>query len=40
MILISLFGYDLSNGLFIIDEPELHLHPYLLKRVVEALKEI
>ncbi len=40
MILISLFGYDLSNGLFIIDEPELHLHPYLLKNVVEVLKEI
>jgi putative ATP-dependent endonuclease of the OLD family len=40
MILISLFGYDLSNGLFIIDEPELHLHPYLLKSVVDVLKEI
>ena len=40
MILISLFGYDLSNGFLIIDEPELHLHPYLLKNVVEVLKEI
>ena len=40
MILFSLFGYDLSNGLFIIDEPELHLHPYMLKRLVATLKEI
>lgn len=40
MILFSLFWYDLSNGLFIIDEPELHLHPYMLKRLVETLKDI
>lgn len=40
MILFSLFGYDLSNWLFIIDEPELHLHPHMLKRLVEALKKI
>jgi len=40
MVLIALFGYDLSNGLFIIDEIELHLHPYLLKNMVDVLKEI
>lgn len=40
MILIALFGYDLSSGLFIIDEIELHLHPYLLKKMVDLLKEI
>lgn len=40
MILFSLLGYDLSNGLFVIDEPELHLHPYMLKRLVEILKII
>lgn len=40
MMLFSLFGYDLSNGLFIIDEPELHLHPYMLRNLVEVLKEI
>ena len=40
MILIALFGYDLSNWLFIIDEVELHLHPYLLKKMVDVLKEI
>jgi AAA15 family ATPase/GTPase len=38
--LIALFGYDLSSGLFIIDEIELHLHPYLLKKMVDLLKEI
>ena len=40
MVLFSLFGYDLSNWLFIIDEPELHLHPYMLKHLVETLKKI
>lgn len=40
MILFSLFGYDLSNWLFIIDEPELHLHPYMLKHLIEILKKI
>ena len=40
MMLFSLFGYDLSNGLFIIDEPELHLHPYMLKNLVDVLKEL
>lgn len=40
MMLFSLFGYDLSNWLFIIDEPELHLHPYMLKNLVDVLKEL
>ncbi len=40
MILFVLFWYDLSNGLFIIDELELHLHPYMLKKLVDTLKEI
>lgn len=40
MMLISLFWYDLSNWLFIVDEPELHLHPYMLRNVFEVLKDI
>lgn len=40
MIFFSIFWYDLSNWLFIIDEPELHLHPYMLKHLVECLKKI
>lgn len=40
LIVFSLFWYDLSNGLFIIDEPELHLHPYMLKKLINLINEI
>lgn len=40
MMIVSLFGYDLSNWLFIVDEPELHLHPYMLRNLVDVLKDI
>jgi predicted ATP-dependent endonuclease of OLD family len=29
VIISTIFGYDLENGLLIIDEPELHLHPQM-----------
>lgn len=33
-----LFGFDLTNGLFIIDEPELHLHPQFQKKYLMILE--
>jgi len=38
----SLYGYDLKNGLMIIDEPELHLHPQIQQaylKIMERVKE-
>lgn len=39
-IILTLFGHDLHHGLCVIDEPELHLHPQLQQKLVEALDEI
>lgn len=39
-LLFSLFWYDLNNGIVIIDEPEIHLHPPLMKRYLKILQEI
>ena len=36
----SLYGYDLHNGVMIIDEPELHLHPQMQKKYLQVIKEI
>ncbi len=38
----SLYGYDLKNGLMIIDEPELHLHPQIQQaylKIIERIKD-
>lgn len=35
-----MFGHDLYHGLCIIDEPELHLHPQLQKKLIDALTDI
>ena len=37
MIILTIFGYDMENGLMIIDEPELHLHPQYQKLFVKML---
>lgn len=34
----SLFGYDLDNGIVVIDEPELHLHPQWQKSYLDILE--
>jgi putative ATP-dependent endonuclease of OLD family len=36
----SLFGSDLEEGLIIIDEPELHLHPSMYLRYLKLLQDI
>lgn len=36
----SIYGFDLQNGLMVIDEPELHLHPQLQKQFVALIDEI
>jgi len=33
----SIYGYDLKNGLMIIDEPELHLHPQMQKKFIDMI---
>jgi len=38
----SLYGYDMKNGLMIIDEPELHLHPQIQRKyldIIDAVKD-
>lgn len=40
MIMFGLYGYDLENGLMIIDEPELHLHPQMQKKFMEMIDEL
>ncbi len=36
----SVFGYDLKNGIILIDELELHLHPQKQKQMLEIIKSI
>jgi len=36
----SIFGYDLNNGLMIIDEPELHIHPQMQEKYLEIMKKV
>jgi len=36
----SVFGHDLKNGIIIIDELELHLHPQKQKQMLEIIKTI
>jgi len=36
----SLYGYDMKDGVMIIDEPELHLHPQVQKKYLEIIGEI
>lgn len=38
-LIFALYGYDIENGLIIIDEPELHLHPQLQRKYVEISQQ-
>lgn len=35
----AMYGFDLQNGLIVIDEPELHLHPQLQKKLLSLIEE-
>ncbi len=39
-LIFSVYGFDLKNGLLIIDEPELHLHTSMQKKYFQILKKI
>lgn len=39
-LIFSVYGFDLENGLLIIDEPELHLHTSMQKKYFQILKNI
>jgi len=39
-LIFTLFGYGLENGVLVMDEPELHLHPQKQKRMMDLLKDI
>lgn len=36
----TMYGFDLQNGLVVIDEPELHLHPQLQKRLLSLIETV
>lgn len=36
----TMYGFDLENGLIVIDEPELHLHPQLQKKLLSLLETV
>jgi len=36
----SLYGYDMKNGIMVIDEPELHLHPQIQTKYLAIIEEI
>lgn len=36
--ILSIFGFDLKNGVMIIDEPEIHIHPQLQELCLELLE--
>lgn len=40
LIIMSLYGYDMENGLMIIDEPELHLHPQMQKQFIDMIDAV
>jgi len=35
----SIHGYDLENGVMVIDEPEIHLHPQIQEKYIDILSE-
>ena len=37
--ILSIFGYDLENGVMIIDEPEIHIHPQMQQQYLEMMLE-
>lgn len=40
LIMLTLYGYDMQNGLMIIDEPELHLHPQMQKKFISMIQYV
>lgn len=36
----AMYGFDLENGLLVIDEPELHLHPQLQKKLLSLFEQV
>src|SRR5579872_2766319 len=39
-LLFAVYGYDIKDGLLIVDEPELHLHVSMQKKYFKILKEV
>ena len=40
IILLSIYGHDLKNGILIIDEPEMHFHPQIQRRLSNLLDKL
>lgn len=40
IILFTIYGFDLKDGLLIIDEPELHFHPQMQRRLAKMLEKL
>lgn len=40
IIILTMYGYDLKSGLILIDEPEIHFHPQMQKKLTDFLNHI
>lgn len=40
IILFTIYGFDLKDGVLIIDEPELHFHPQMQRRLAKMLEKL
>ena len=40
IIILTIYGYDLKNGLLFIDEPEIHFHPQMQKKFMNFLEHV
>jgi predicted ATP-dependent endonuclease of OLD family len=40
VVLFSIYGNDLRDGLLIIDEPEMHFHPQIQRRLSKLLEKL
>ncbi len=40
IIILTMYWYDLKNGLMLIDEPEIHFHPQMQKKLTDFLNHI
>ncbi|MBI5147393.1 MAG: AAA family ATPase [Thaumarchaeota archaeon] len=36
----SIYGFDIENGMLIIDEPELHIHPQIQEKYINIIKKV
>lgn len=40
IIILTIYGYDFKDGIIIIDEPEIHFHPQVQRRLINMLEKL